>query len=101
MIFDFRMSIFDLPERRSTERSLTSGYQNGGNLVCFPEQRLHTRGGQQLCIDNHLRPKAAFIGLLFEDAGFVNEIRARFGSAKRPIICSDRTSASNELIRDG
>ena len=44
---------------------------------------------------------AAFVGLLFNNADFGNEFRARSRLARRTIIRADRRAGSDKLIRDG
>jgi hypothetical protein len=98
MIFDFRMSIFDLLELPSRNSRFSCGYRDRCKLICFLEDwvngcRIHKFGR-----NNHLKPKAGFIRFFLDHAGLVNKVGSRFGSAESAVVRSNGASAPDNLI---
>ena len=98
MIFDFRMSIFDLLRSRSRRGRLSCGHRDRCKLIRFLEDRVNPRRLHKFGRNNHLKPEAGFICLFLDNTCFVDEVRSRFRPAKSAIIRRNRTSATNNLI---
>ena len=96
MIFDFRFSNFDLAG--PLQRGLARRDKNRRDLAGFLKQRCHSLRWQKTGIGDQLQPEAGFVGLFFDQAGFVNEILSRFRAAKCAIIRRDRGAAPNDLV---
>jgi|GEM_PF-6266886 len=100
MIFDFRMSIFDLFRLRPRTGGFSRCYCNRRELVGFLKQRVDSRRVEKSCGNDHLEPEAGFIRFFFDDARFMDEVRFGLRSTKGTIICRNRASASYNLISD-
>lgn len=100
MIFDFRMSIFDLSELPSRNGRFSCGYRDRCDLVRFLKQRLDSRCAQKFRSDNQFKPKSGFVCFFLYHARLMDKVRSGFRSTKSAIVCPYRTSASNNLICD-
>jgi len=100
MIFDFRMSIFDLLQLRSRRSGFPRRHRNRCELVRFFKQRLNSRCVQKFCRNNQFKPKGGLVCFFLDHARLVDEVRSGFRSTKSAIVCAHRTAASNNLICD-
>ena len=98
MIFDFRTSIFDLSELPSRNSRFSCGHRDRCKLICFLEDRVDACPIHKFSRNNHLKPKAGFIGFFLDHTCFVDEVRSGFRPTKSTIICGDRTTAPDNLI---
>jgi hypothetical protein len=98
MIFDFRMSIFDLSELPSRNSRFSCGYRDRCKLIRFLEDRVNACRLHKFGCNNHLKPKAGFIRFFLDHAGLVNKVGSRFGSAESAVVRSNGASAPDNLI---
>jgi len=98
MIFDFRMSIFDLLRSRARSGRLSRGYRDRCKLIRFLEDRVYPRRIHKFGRNNHLKPETGFIRLFLDHTCFVDEVRSGFRPTKSAIIRCNRTSAPDNLI---
>ena len=99
MIFDFRIWIFDLwpqPRRSGFARS----HCNRRKLVAFLKKWINSRQFQEFGGDYQFEPETGFIRFFLNNTGFVDEVSSRFRPAKSAVVGRDRTSASDDLIRN-
>ena len=101
MIFDFRMSIFDLSQLLPRRSGFSRRYYNRSNCVRFLKQRAKSRCAQKFRSTNQFKPKSSFVCFLLHHTCFVDKVRSGFRSTKSAIVRPYRTSTSNNLIRDG
>jgi hypothetical protein len=98
MIFDFRMSIFDLSELPSRNGRFSCGYRDRCKLIRFLEHWVNARWIHEFGRNNHLKQKTGFIRFFLDHTCFVNEVRSGFRPTKSAIIRCNRTSASDNGI---
>ncbi len=51
--------------------------------------------------DQQFEPKRGFIGFFFNRSGFGDKFRRTAGSTTSPVICRDRSAASDDLFGNG
>ena len=98
MIFDFRMSIFDLSGLPSRNSRFSCGYRDRCKLIRFLEDRVNACRIHKFGRNNHLKPKAGFIRFFLDHTCFVDEVRSGFRPTKSAIIRCNRTSTPDNLI---
>jgi hypothetical protein len=98
MIFDFRMSIFNLSGLPSRNSRFSCGYRDRRKLIRFLEDWVNACRIHKFCRNNHLKPKAGFIRFFLDHTCFVDEVRSGFRPTKSAIISRNRTSAPDNLI---
>jgi hypothetical protein len=76
MIFDFRMSIFDLSELPSRNSRFSCGYRDRCKLIRFLEDRVNACRIHKFGRNNHLKPRAGFIRFFLDHTCFVDEVRS-------------------------
>lgn len=97
MIFDFRFSISDLVGFPGRRCSFAARNEKDSQLMCLASQRSDLFNPEKPASRDYVEPKRSLISFLFHDGCFVDEVSARFRSAKGPVIRSRRCSATDNL----
>lgn len=74
------------------------GGHDGGQIVCFLQQRRQFAGGDGSRFGEQFKPEGGFIGFFFDDANFRDEFRFAASSACGPVIRRQGSSAADDLF---
>src|ERR1700730_10801527 len=99
MIFDLRISNFDLLRSRPRRSGLACRYGNRGELIRFLKEWIDVCRFQKFGGNNHLQPKTRLVGLFLDHTGFMDKVGSRFCPAESSIISRNRAAAPNDLVR--
>src|SRR5262249_16128207 len=75
-------------------------HKNGDQFIGFLKEWLHSFSGNQFSSDHQLEPKLRLIGLFKRNPQLCDELAPRACAPSSSLVCTNRCSGANELIRD-